>query len=175
MISSSDSSLDNNSSSESWPLMLASFSNATAILCTSFLKPCNSPKPSSFLKTSAFYSTSVCCFALLTCDLLAVSTLVFAWILSASKGLQAALALAQGAQEVTWLWKEISEKGNNSKDTYGKAWGIHRIPKSTHLSHGFPPPTTDTPISLDNFLCLWRASGVSYGRYRTCCLLVRDR
>jgi len=80
--------------------MPASFSNATAILRTSFLKPCNSPKLSSFLKTSAFYSASVCCFALLTFDLLAISILVFTWALSASKGLQAALALAQGAQEV---------------------------------------------------------------------------
>jgi len=44
--------------------------------------------------------SSVCCFAFLALDLLAVSTLAFAHALSASKGLQAALALAQGAQEV---------------------------------------------------------------------------
>jgi len=43
---------------------------------------------------------SVCCFAFLTLDLLAASDLAFAHALSASKGLQAALALAQGAQEV---------------------------------------------------------------------------
>jgi len=38
--------------------------------------------------------------AFLAFDLLAVSALAFARALSASKGLQAALALAQGAQEV---------------------------------------------------------------------------
>jgi len=38
--------------------------------------------------------------AFLAFDLLAVSALAFAYALSASKGLQAALALAQGAQEV---------------------------------------------------------------------------
>jgi len=65
-----------------------------------FLKPRNSPKPSSFLRTSAFHSASVCCLAFLAFDLLAVSALAFAHALSASKGLQAALALAQGAQEV---------------------------------------------------------------------------
>jgi len=43
---------------------------------------------------------SVCCFTFLALDLLAVSALAFARALSASKGLQAALALAQGAQEV---------------------------------------------------------------------------
>jgi len=80
--------------------MPASLSNATVILRTSFLKPCNSPKPSSFLKTSTFHSASVCCFTLLAFDLLADSALVFARALSASKGLQTALALAQGAQEV---------------------------------------------------------------------------
>jgi len=48
---------------------------------------------------------SVCCFAFLTFDLLAVSALAFAHTFSMSKGLQAALALAQGAQEVAWLQK----------------------------------------------------------------------
>jgi len=66
----------------------------------SFLKPHNSPKLSSFLRTSAFHSVSVCCLVFLAFDLLAVSALAFARALSASKGLQAALALAQGAQEV---------------------------------------------------------------------------
>jgi len=46
---------------------------------------------------------SICCFALLTFDRLAISTLAFTRTLSASKGLQAALALAQGAQEVALL------------------------------------------------------------------------
>jgi len=72
----------------------------------SFLKPHSSPKPSSFLNTSAFYSVSVCCFALLAFDLLAVSALAFTCALSASKGLQAALALVQGAQEVALLKEE---------------------------------------------------------------------
>jgi len=53
---------------------------------------------------------SICCFAFLALDLLAVSTLAFARALSVSKGLQAALALVQGAQEVAWLQKEISKK-----------------------------------------------------------------
>jgi len=69
----------------------------------SFLNPLNSFKPSSFRKTSAFHSMSVCCFAFLTFDRLAVSALAFARALSASKGLQAALALVQGAQEVALL------------------------------------------------------------------------
>jgi len=43
---------------------------------------------------------SVCCFTFLAFDLLAISALAFAHTLSVSKGLQAALALAQGAQEV---------------------------------------------------------------------------
>jgi len=58
-------------------------------------------KPSSFHETSAFHSASVCCFAFLAFDLLAVSALAFACALSVSKNLQAALALVQGAQEVT--------------------------------------------------------------------------
>jgi len=62
--------------------------------------PLNSLRPSNFLEISAFYSASICCFAFLVLDLLAVSALAFAHALSASKGLQAALALAQGAQEI---------------------------------------------------------------------------
>ena len=58
-------------------------------------------------------------------------------------------------------------------NTYGKVWGIHKIPKSVHLSHGLPPPTTDILISLANSSHRWQASGVSCGRYRTRCLLVR--
>jgi len=69
----------------------------------SFLKLRNSPKWSSFRNTSAFHSASVYCFAFLAFDLLAVSALAFACALSASKGLQAVLALAQGAQEVALL------------------------------------------------------------------------
>ena len=60
-------------------------------------------------------------------------------------------------------------------DTYGKVWGIHKIPKSAHLSHRLSPPTTDIPISLANSSCRWRDSRVSCGRYQTCCLLVRGR
>ena len=155
-----------NSSSESWPSIPANASNATAILCTSFLNPLNSSKPSSFHKTSDFHSASVCCFAFLALDLLAASDLAFACTLSVSKGLQAALALAQGAQEVAWLRRENSAKKkiNKWKITYGKFWGMQSIPKSAHLSHGLPPPTTDVPISLANFSRCWRASGVSFGR-----------
>jgi len=65
----------------------------------------NSLRPSNFLEISAFYSASVCCFAFLTFDLLAISALAFACAFSMSKGLQAALALVQGAQEVVWLQK----------------------------------------------------------------------
>jgi len=61
----------------------------------------NSLRPSNFLKISAFYSASVCYFAFLALDLLAISALAFARALSVSKGLQAALALAQGVQEIT--------------------------------------------------------------------------
>jgi len=60
----------------------------------------NSLRPSNFPKISAFYSMSVYCFAFLALDLLATSALAFTRALSTSKGLQAALALAQGAQEV---------------------------------------------------------------------------
>jgi len=42
---------------------------------------------------------SVCCFVLLARDFQIVSALAFAYALSVSKGLQAALALAQGAQD----------------------------------------------------------------------------
>jgi len=66
----------------------------------SFLNPLNSSKLSSFRKTSDFHSASICCFAFLALDLLVTSDLAFACALLASKGLQAALALAQGAQEV---------------------------------------------------------------------------
>ena len=58
-------------------------------------------------------------------------------------------------------------------NTYGKVWGIHKIPKSAHLSHGLPPPTTDVPISLANSSRCWRASRFSCNRYQTHCLLVR--
>jgi len=60
----------------------------------------NSLRLSNFLKISAFHSASVYCFAFLALDLLAISALAFARALSMSKGLQAALALVQGAQEV---------------------------------------------------------------------------
>ena len=66
-------------------------------------------------------------------------------------------------------------KGNNSNNTYGKVWGIHKIPKSTHLSHRLFPPMTDVPISLANSLHCWQASRVSCSRYWTCYLLVRGR
>ena len=80
--------------------MPASFSKATAILWMSFLMLLNSLRQSNFLKISAFHSVSVCCFAFLTLDLLAVSTLAFARALFMWKGLQAALALVQRVQEV---------------------------------------------------------------------------
>jgi len=51
-------------------------------------------------ETSAFYSMSVCCFTFLTFNLLVISVLAFAYALFMSKGLQAALALVQGVQEV---------------------------------------------------------------------------
>ena len=99
----SDSGHDNSSSSESWLSIPASFSNATAIIWTSFLNSWSSLNSSSFLKTSAFHSTFVCCLVFLAFDLQTVSTLAFACVLSVSKGLQVALALVQGVHEVTWL------------------------------------------------------------------------
>jgi len=87
VISPSDSGYDNNSSSEFGLSIPANLFSATAILCTSFLKPCSSPRPSSFLRTSVFHSASVCCFVFLAFDLLAASALAFAHALSASKGL----------------------------------------------------------------------------------------
>ena len=83
--------------------MPANFFNATAILQTSFLKLCNSLKSSSFLETSTFYSMSICCFIFLALNLQTTFTLIFVYALSALKGLQAALVLAQGVHEVTWL------------------------------------------------------------------------
>ena len=95
--------------------MPANFFNATAILQTSFLKlcnslksssflkPCNSLKSSSFLETSTFHSMSICCFIFLALNLQTTFILIFVYALSALKGLQAALALAQGVHEVTWL------------------------------------------------------------------------
>jgi len=80
--------------------MPANFSNATAILQTSFLNPLNLLRSSNFLEISAFYSVSICCFAFLAFDLQTISTLAFAHALSVLKGLQAALALAQEAHEV---------------------------------------------------------------------------
>jgi len=55
---------------------------------------------------------------------LAIFILAFARALSASKGLQAALALVQEVQEVAWLQKkekkkELAER-NSSNDTYSK-------------------------------------------------------
>ena len=96
----SDSGHDICSLSESWLSIPASLSNAAAILRMSFLSPYNSSKLSSFCETSTFHSASICCFAFHTFDLLAISTLAFVRALSVSKGLQAALALVQGAQEV---------------------------------------------------------------------------
>ena len=84
---SSDSGHDNNFSLESWPSMPASFSNATAILQTSFLNLLSSLRSSNFLKISVFYSMSICCFAFLAFDLQTVSALAFAYALSALKGL----------------------------------------------------------------------------------------
>ena len=171
----SDSSHGNYSSSESWLSIPASFSNTTVILCMSFLNSLNLLRSSNFLEISVLHSASVCCFNFLAFDLLAISALAFACALSTSKGLQAALALVQGAQKVAWLQKEISGKRNNSNDTYGKFWGMQSIPKSTHLLHRLPPPTTNTPISLANSSRRWQASGISFSRYWTYFLLVRDR
>jgi len=42
-----------------------------------------------------------------------------------------------------------------------------------HLSHRFPPPTADTPITFANSSCRWRASRVPWGKYQIHCLLVR--
>ena len=143
--------------------MPASFSNATAILQMSFLNPLNSLGSSNFLKISTLHSTSVCCFTFLALDLLAISALAFAH----------ALALVQGVQEVVWLQKGISREKNDSNNTYSKFWGTQSILKSTYLSHRLPPPTMDIPISLANSSHHWQASRVSFGRYQTCCLLVR--
>jgi len=75
--------------------MLASFSNATAIL-----NPLSLLNSSNFLDISAFYSASVYCFNLLAFDLQTISALAFACALSVLKGLQAALALVQEVHEV---------------------------------------------------------------------------
>ena len=95
-----DSGHENCSSSESWPSIPASFFKATMILWIFFLKPCNSLNSSNFLETPAFHFASVCCFVFLALDLQTASALAFACALSASKGLQAVLALAQGAHEI---------------------------------------------------------------------------
>ena len=171
----SDSGHENCSSLEFWLSIPVSFSNATVILCMSFLNLLNSLRFSNFLEISVLHSASVCCFNFLAFDLLAISTLAFACALSVSKGLQAALALAQGAQKVVRLQKEISKERNNLNDTYGKFWGMQSISKSAHLLHRLSPPTADTPISLVNSSWCWQASGVSFSRYWTCCLLVRGR
>ena len=159
----SDSSHDNNFSSESWPSMPASFSNATAILWMSFLNLLNSLRSSNFLEISTFYSASICCFAFLAFDLWTVSVLAFARVLSTLKGLQAALALAQGAHEVAWLQK-ISGGRKIQTNAYSKFWEIQNILKSMHLSHGLPPPTTDVPISFANSSYRWQASRVFLGK-----------
>ena len=52
---------------------------------------------------------------------------------------------------------------------------MHKILKSAHLSHELPPLTNGVPISLANSSRRWRTSGVSCGKYRTHCLLVRGR
>ena len=93
----------NCSSLESWLSLPASFSIATAILQTSFLNLHNLLNSSNFLETSVFHSISVCCFIFLALDLQMVSSLAFACALSTLKGLQAALALVQGAQDIAWL------------------------------------------------------------------------
>ena len=82
------------------PFISVSCSKATVILWMFFLSPCNSPKSFNFLKTSVFHSASICCLVFLALDLWIVSTLAFACTLSASKDLQAALALVQGVQDV---------------------------------------------------------------------------
>ena len=99
-----DSGHNNSSSSESWLSIPASFSDATAILQISFLNPQSSLNSFNFLKTSAFYFMSICCFIFLTFDLQTASALAFVHALSASKGLQVVLVLAQGAHEVVWLY-----------------------------------------------------------------------
>jgi len=65
-------------------------------LAMNFLKPRSSL---SFLETSVFHSMSIYCFVFLAWDLQIISALAFARALFVSKGLQAALALAQGAQD----------------------------------------------------------------------------
>ena len=126
--------------------MPASFSKATTILRTSFLNPFNSPKPSSFRKTSAFHSASICCFAFLAFDLLVVSTLAFARALSTSKGLQVALALAQGAQEVALLKEKVQLKKSNDlgKLLTAKFEGC-KVSRSPHISR------TDSPHQRRTF------------------------
>ena len=85
--SSSDSSHEICSSLESWPSMLANFSNNTTILQISFLKSYNSLKFFNFLKTSVFYFVSVCYFVFLTLDLWTAFALAFVCILLILKGL----------------------------------------------------------------------------------------
>ena len=80
--------------------MPASFPNATVILQTFFLKPHNSLNSSNFLKTSIFYSTSVCCFVFLAFDLWTAFALAFVHALFVSKDLQVALTLVQGVYNV---------------------------------------------------------------------------
>jgi len=89
----------------------------------SFLNSYNSLRSSNFFDTFAFYSASICCFVFLTLDLQTASAQAFAHALSASKGLQATLALVQGVHEVVWLWK-LAEKGEFKWNTYDKFWRI---------------------------------------------------
>jgi len=76
--------------------MPAILSNASATLQTWTTNSFTFPN---FSNTCPFHSASICCFVFLAWDLQIVSALAFAYALSASKDLQAALALEQGAQD----------------------------------------------------------------------------
>jgi len=108
---------------------------------------------------------SIHCFVFLAYALLAVLSFAFLRALSASKGLQAAFALAQGAHDMAFLRVKLTNDPTSKKyNTYGRSCGKHKIPKLAHLSQGFSPPIGSIPNSFTISSLDRRCSKVSLGR-----------
>ena len=158
-----DSGQEIRSSSRVFDLIPAIFSSASATLWT---WTTNSSTFSNFFNTCSFHFVSICCFVFLAHTLLAVSSIAFLHAPSASKGLQAAFALAQGEHDVAFLKK--TELTNNPTperyNTYGRSCGKHKMPKLAHLSQGLPAPIGSIPSSFAISSLSRRCSRVSLGR-----------
>jgi len=89
-----------------------------------------------FSNTCSFHSMSVHCFIFLACALLAISSFAFLYTPSASKGLQAAFALAQEEHDMAFLKTKLTNNPTpKKKNILTEVPGVGTVCQNSHTSH----------------------------------------